>query len=134
MFNEHDRELLHAIYTAVRPRLSATLYYNYHRRFGGTRMTTLRVGQTANPVFQEWSGPNGTGDKLPPAGPVKYVSSDPTIVSVDENSGVATAVAAPGGAAKATITATDATDGLSASTDINTVEQAVSATLDFVPN
>jgi len=132
MFNEHDRELLHAIYTAVRPRLSATLHYHHHR--GGFRMATLRVGQTANPVFQEWSGPNGTGDKLPPAGPVTYKSSDETIVSVDANSGVATAVAAPGGAAKATITATDAADNMVASTDINTVEAAMSATLDYVPN
>lgn len=91
-------------------------------------MATLRVGQQGNPVYQEWAGPNGTGDKLPSAGPVVFVSSDPS-VSVDSNSGVITGVAV----GNSTITATDATDNMVAKTSITVVEVATSATLDYVP-
>ena len=93
-------------------------------------MATIRVGQTATPNYQEWSGPNGTGDKLNPAGPVTYQSDNPLAVAVDPNSGIATGLAA----GTANITATDSVDGLSASTQITVTEQAVSATLDYVSN
>ena len=72
---------------------------------------TLQVGQTATAVAQEWSGPNGTGVKLPPAGTITFASSDATIATVDASSGLVTAVAA----GTATITATDAANGLSGS-------------------
>ena len=75
MFSPGDREVLdrvlmlaEAIYTNTRPRLSATLNYRPRRMGEGKgkgerKMATIRVGQTASPVYQEWSGPNGTGDK-----------------------------------------------------------------------
>jgi hypothetical protein len=72
---------------------------------------TLAVGATATAVYQEWSGLNGTGAKLPSAGPVAFTSSDVTIATVDPASGLVTAV----GPGTATITGTDATNGLSAS-------------------
>jgi len=142
MFSPGDREVLdrvlmlaEAIYTNTRPRLSATLNYRPRRMGEGKgkgerKMATIRVGQTASPVYQEWSGPNGTGDKLPPAGPVTYASDNPAAVTVDSNSGVATGVAA----GTANITATDAADSLTATTQITVVEEAVSATLDYTPN
>ena len=87
---------------------------------------SIVVGKTATSTWQEWSGPNGTGDKLPPAGPVTYASSDATIATVDANTGVVTGVAA----GTATITGTDGTNSLTASDTVTvTAEVAVSATL-----
>lgn len=92
---------------------------------------TLTVGQTATAVYQEWSGPNGTGSKLASAGPVAFTSSDPTIATVDPASGLVTAIA-PG---TATITGTDATNGMSASDSVSdTPLKAQSATLVITPN
>ena len=111
-----------------RPRLSSTL--TYLRRKGADNLATILVGKTASPVYQEWSGPNGTGDKLPPAGNVSYASSDSTVVSVDPASGAATGVAL----GSAQVTATDAANGLQATATINVTETAASATLDYTPN
>lgn len=76
---------------------------------------TLQVGKTANSVYQEWSQPNGTGVKLAPAGAITFTSSDPTVATVDPNSGLVTAVA-PG---SVTITGSDAANGLSASDSVS---------------
>lgn len=76
---------------------------------------TLTIGQTATAVAQEWSAPNGTGVKLPPAGAISFASSDPTIATVDAASGLVTAVAA----GAATITATDAANGLTGSDSVS---------------
>lgn len=134
MWNVKDHELLESMVESLAdlvqiftPRLSATLTYHHK---GEKMPVTLLVGQTANPTYQEWSGPNGTGDPLPPAGAVTYASSDATKVSVDPNSGVPTGVAL--GSAK--ITATDAANGLSASDTITVTEVAQSATLTFTAN
>jgi uncharacterized protein YjdB len=92
---------------------------------------TLPVGNTATAVFQEWSGPNGTGAKLASAGAVSFVSSDPTIATVDSASGLVTAVAV----GTATITGTDAANGLTASDSVSdTPLVAQSATLVITPN
>ena len=72
---------------------------------------TLTIGATATAVFQEWSGLNGTGAKLPPVGAVSFTSSDPSIATVDATSGLVTAV----GPGTATISGTDAGNGLTAS-------------------
>lgn len=106
------------------PRLSATL------KIKGETMATLLVGKTAQAVWQEFSGPNGTGDKLPPAGAVTYTSSDPAVATVDPSSGLVTAVAI----GTATITGTDAANSLTASDSVTDTEVAQSATLTVVPN
>lgn len=93
-------------------------------------MATLLVGKTAQAVWQEFSGPNGTGDKLPPAGAVTYTSSDPAVATVDPSSGLVTAVAI----GTATITGTDAANSLTASDSVTDTEVAQSATLTVVPN
>lgn len=112
---------LQSIYKALRPRLSATL-----RIFvKGKHMTNLRVGQSFHAVYQEFSGPNGTGTPLPPAGPVKYSSSDPSVATVDPDTGAGVAIA-PG---SAVITGTDAADSLSASDGLTAQDTAQSATL-----
>lgn len=95
---------------------------------------TIDVGKTAHPVFQEFTGDNGSGDPIAPIGPVTYAGSDPTIATVDPSSGVATGVAA----GSITVTATDGGNGLSAQ-DTLTVNAVVppppvakSATLSMV--
>jgi hypothetical protein len=135
MFNGRELSLLERIASALerierelRPRLSAMLYYLKNGEC--QPMTSLRVGQTANPNYQEWDGPNGTGNPLPPAGPVTYASDAPSVATVDQNSGVVTAVAV----GTANITADDSTDDLSATAQITVVDQAVSATLGYTPN
>ena len=92
-------------------------------------MATLLVGQQANSVWQEFSGPNQTGDKLPPAGAVTYTSSDPTIATVDPASGVITAVAI----GTVTISGQDAANSLTASDTLTDTEVAQSASLTIVP-
>lgn len=79
---------------------------------GNTLMpAVLQIGQTAQAVAQEFSGPNGSGSPLPLAGVIAWTSSDPTIATVDPASGLVTAV----GAGQATITGTDPANGLSGS-------------------
>lgn len=92
---------------------------------------TLKVGQTATALLVEFDGPNGTGNQVPPVGPVSYSSSDPSIATVDPSSGLITAVA-PG---TVTITGTDSGNSLSAS-DTATVSAplAQSAVLTITPN
>jgi hypothetical protein len=113
------------IYEAVRARLSATLTFK-----GASMPATILVGKTAQAVWQEWSGPNGTGDKLPPAGAISFTTSDGTIASVDPGSGLITGVAV----GTATISGADAANGLTASDSLTVTETAVSATLTIVPN
>lgn len=91
---------------------------------------TILVGKTAQANWQEWSGPNGTGDKLPPAGPVTFSSSAPGVATVDPNSGVVTGVAL----GSATISGTDSANNLSASDTVTVAEVAQSATLTLTAN
>ena len=91
---------------------------------------TLAVGKTATAVWQEFSGPSGTGDKLPPAGAVTFTSSDPSVATVDPSSGLVTAVAV----GSVTISGQDAANGLTASDTVTVTETAQSATLTVVPN
>ncbi len=86
---------------------------------------TILVGKTAASTWQEWSGPNGTGDKLAPAGSVTYMSSDPTIATVDLNTGIATGVAV----GAVSIAGTDTANNLTASDTLTVIETAQSATL-----
>ncbi len=91
---------------------------------------TLPVGGTATAVLHEFAGLNGTGAELAPVGPVSYTSSDSSIATVDSASGLITAVA-PG---VATITGTDAGNGLTASDSVSdTPLVAQSATLVITP-
>lgn len=136
---EEIRELLHSILVVLRdirkelkPKHaeSAQLYIKDAK---GNRLmpATLAVGKTATAVLHEFDGPNGTGNELPPVGPVSYSSSDPSIATVDPTSGLITAVA-PG---TVTITGTDAGNGLSASDTVSdSAPVAQSATLVITPN
>lgn len=87
---------------------------------------TLAPGKTAVAVLHEFDGLNGTGNEVAPIGPVSYTSSDTTVATVDPSSGLVTAVAA----GTATITGTDAGNGLTASDTVSdTAVVAQSATL-----
>jgi hypothetical protein len=79
--------------------------------------------------YQEFDGPNGTGNKVPPTGAVVYKSDAPTVATIDPASGQLTYV----GPGVANISADDggnlpASDALTLSAAI-----AVSSTLAFVP-
>lgn len=64
---------------------------------------------TAQVTFQEFDGPNGTGNPLPPVGPMSYASDTPATLTVDPASGKISPVAV----GTATITTTDTGNGLS---------------------
>jgi hypothetical protein len=116
-------EEVRAIRYILTPRLSATLRIKVHQgRHHHMPATLTTVGQTASSLYQEWDGPNGSGNPLSPAGPVSYATSDASIATVDASSGQVTAVAN----GTATITGSDSANGLSAS-DIVTVAIAAAA-------
>lgn len=93
---------------------------------------TIHVtGNGASSLFQEFTGPNGTGAPVKPIGPVTFASSDPTIATVDPNTGRCTAVAV----GTTTITGTDAGNSLTASDTLTVVaDTAQSATLTLTAN
>lgn len=98
---------------------------------------TVIVGGTASPLFQEWTGPSGTGTVVPNAGAIAFTSSNPAVATVDPASGVATGVSA----GTAVISGADPVNNLTAS-DTLTVNAppppppppAVSATLSLTAN
>lgn len=133
MFNHQDRELLHDILELLRQVLrrlaraeSAIL------TFKGVEMP-LSVHLNDKPgtaVFKEFDGPSGTGNVVPPVGAVSFTSSDPAVATVDPTSGVLAYVAV----GTASITGTDAGNGLTASDTLTVVAAvAVSATLTLEP-
>jgi len=120
--------LLEIIHMLNRPR-SATLRLipNQPVLVGGRPVpATIQVGGTATSLFQEWTGPNGTGTVVPNAGAPAYTSSNPAVATVDPVLGTVTGVSA----GQATITGDDPANNLTAS-DTVTVSSgvAVSATL-----
>jgi len=95
---------------------------------------TINIGGTANSLFQEWTGPSGTGTVVPNAGTIAYTSDNTAVATVDPATGVATGV----GAGTCNITGTDPANNLTAS-DSLTVNQpapppAQSATLTLTAN
>lgn len=118
------------ILAILSPHSLTVIFSNLEGEFMGATLT-LTVGQTANATAHEWSGPNGTGVELPLAGAISWVSSDPTIATVDPTSGLVTAVAA----GQATITGTDAANGLTGSGIVSDQPVvAVSLTVDLAAN
>lgn len=96
---------------------------------------TVKMGDNpGGAVFQEFDGPNGTGNKVAPVGAVVYSSDNPAVATIDPSTG-AFAYISPG---VANITGADnGAGGLSAS-DALTVMPAtpvapVSATLTLQP-
>jgi hypothetical protein len=120
--------VLEIIHLLLRPQ-SATLRFT-----GGTMPATILVGATANSLFQEWTGPSGTGTVVPNAGAPAFTSDNPAVATVDPASGVATGVSA----GTANITGVDPANNLTASDvlTVNTVAPppAQSATLTLTPN
>ena len=80
-------------------------------------------------VYQEFDGPNGTGNKVPPTGTVAYASDNPAVATVDPTSGQLAYV----GAGTANISASDG--GNLPASDVLTVTAAaaVSSTLTLTP-
>ena len=92
----------------------------------------LVIGQLANPTYTELSA---SGGSVPPVGPVTYAADPSGAISVDPNTGIVTAQAATASGAVATVTATDAGNGLSAQATFTVAAAgtgpAVSATLTY---
>lgn len=95
---------------------------------------TIQVGKTANAVFAEFDGPNGTGNQVPPTGAVSFASDNPSVATVDPTTGLCTGLAA----GTANISGTDAGNGLQASAVLTVTAAgggtAQSATLTLTPN
>ena len=131
----HDQtRLLHLILKGINSNvnkaISATL--NAQGDKMNPQFTILLLGAGASlapPAYQEWDGPNGTGNEVTPVGPLSYASSNSAIATVDSNGNVA-AVAV----GQCTMTVTDAGNGLTASQICNVVDTAVSATLQATVN
>lgn len=125
-----EKALCEIISILNRPQ-SATLrlQVNQLSLVGAIMPATILVGATATSLFQEWTGPNGTGTVVPNAGTIAYTSDNTAVATVDPASGIATGVSA----GTANITGTDGANNLTAS-DVLTVNApppppAVSATL-----
>lgn len=124
--------LLEIIHILRSPK-SATLRYQTSPGVTPMPLLNLNVGETANPLFQEWDGPGGSGNNVPVTNPVNYTSSNPAVLTADPSTGVATAVSN----GQATVTGTDSGNGLSASSDFQVgpvAQPPVSATLSFTKN
>jgi hypothetical protein len=86
---------------------------------------TIHVNSTTAAVtFQEFDGPNGTGNPVPPTGPMNFVSDTPATLTVDPATGKITPVAV----GTATITTRDTGNGLS-DTNLVTVVASVAESL-----
>jgi hypothetical protein len=86
---------------------------------------TIHVNSTtAQVTFQEFDGPNGTGNKVPPIGPMSFVSDTPATLTVDPLSGKITPVAD----GTATVTTLDTGNQLS-DTNLITVVSAAAVSL-----
>lgn len=79
---------------------------------------------TAQVIFQEFDGPNGTGNKVPPVGPMSFTSDTPATLTVDPASGKISPVAI----GTATVTTLDTGNGLS-DTNLVTVSAAAAQSL-----
>lgn len=92
---------------------------------GGKMPKTIAPGGSATSLFQEWTGPNGTGTVVPNAGAIAYSSDNPAVATVDATTGVATGVAD----GTANISGKDSVNNLTASDVLTVQSPAVSATL-----
>lgn len=80
-------------------------------------------------IYQEFDGPNGTGNKVPPTGTVTYSSSDPTVATVDPITGALAYLKA----GSTVISASDAGNLPASDTLTVTAAPAASSTLTLQP-
>ena len=130
------REIIRLLREIVpRKAVRATLTYAIQGETMATTPLALIVGQTANPTYTEF---DAQGNSEPVVGPVTYAADASGAVTVDPNSGVATAAAPTADGTVATVTATDAANGLFASASFTVSPPAppvaVSATLTYTAN
>lgn len=128
-----DRLLRHILYyvrriaSVFQPR-SSTLTFVPPK--GAAMPQTVHVNDVPGSyLYQEFSGPNGTGIPVPPTGSVQYASDTPAVATIDPNTGQLAYVSA----GTATISASDG--GNLPASDVLTVSAAAAAssTLTFVP-
>jgi hypothetical protein len=138
MFHQREFECILEELAWLRRRLSraesATLTLVTHPRHNhkGEHMPlTVHVNDKPGlAVFQEFDGPTGTGNKVPPTGAVTFASSNPAVATVDATSGALAYLSA----GTTSISGADSSNGLTASDTLTVVAApAVSATLTLVP-
>ena len=111
---------------------SATLTYTIQGETMATSPLALVVGQTASPTFTEFAADGVT--VVPTVGPVTYAADSSGAVTVDPNTGIVTAAAPTAATLVATVTATDASNNISAQATFTVtveVQPASSATLTY---
>jgi hypothetical protein len=79
-------------------------------------------------VYQEWDGPNGTGNHIPASGTVAYSSDNPAVATVDPNTGQLAYIAI----GSTTIRASDS-GTLPAADNLTIIANGASATLTLNP-
>jgi hypothetical protein len=136
LFDHHEREILRLLHEIL-----AILRREFPQAQSSVLSFITEKGETAMPLqvhvndkpgtakYQEFDGPNGTGNKVPPTGAVVYASDTPSVATVDPATGQLAYVAA----GTATISASDG--GNLPASDVLTViaSVAVSATLTLNP-
>lgn len=106
MFGDsHERARLEAIIERLLRVIETLLEKNAAQSAKGKVMPAkiLVGGKGATFTFTEFDGPNGTGNKVPPSGPITYASDNPAVATVDSN-GQVTAVSANADGTDATAT------------------------------
>jgi hypothetical protein len=90
---------------------------------------TVKLADVAGTAaYQEWDGPNGTGNHVPASGTVTYSSDDPSVATVDAHTGQLAYVAI----GSTTIRASDS--GTLPASDVLTItSNGASATLTLNP-
>jgi hypothetical protein len=129
---ERTEAMMRAIWEYVGVAQSASI--SFRNEEGDAMPATIVVGGAgAVARFEEFKGPNGTGNPVPPVGPVVFASDSPAVATVDSNGNVS--AVAPG---TANISGLDQGNSLTAS-DVLTVTAppppvAQSVMLTLIPN
>lgn len=120
---------LQQIASELKPNLAVSAKLTF--QIGGKAMpATAHVNdKPGSYAYQEFDGPNGSGNKVPPTGVVAFASDNPAVATIDATSGQMTYV----GAGTANISASDG--GNFPATDVFTLiaSVAASSTLTFTP-
>ena len=119
-------EILHILKPKAR---SATLTYFNSQGVPSNMPQTVHLSDAPGSyLFQEFSGPNGTGTIVPPTGAVSYASDNAAVATVDATTGQLAYLSV----GTANISGTDAGNSLTASDALTIIAPvAVSATMTF---
>jgi hypothetical protein len=97
MFEHHDKQILEVL-ERIERRLKEFSRFNTPRSAiltiasgiqGDDMPATIQVGGSgAKAIYQEFDGPNGTGNPVKPVGTVAFASDNPSVATVDQQGNV----------------------------------------------